>query len=121
MQGYLFSSSRPAEELVSSFPCRSNCTRMWRDWSQFIVFAEVQSLRWAATAEDGHVLKLKSRCNFAREGRETVIKPMSKLRHLIPDGVDESAVIKREVSDCNHDRYDKDQSGDRHDKNLTPT
>ena len=43
---------------------------------------------------------------------------MPKLRHLIPESVDESAIIERKVSDRNPDRYDKDEPADRHDANL---
>ena len=67
---------------------------------------------------DGHDLKLKSRRYFAREGRETVTNPVPKLRHLIPQGVDQSSIIEREVSDRNRDRYDKDEPANRHNAYL---
>jgi hypothetical protein len=56
-----------------------------------------------AVGEEVLDLKLKSRREFAREGRETITKPVAKLRHLIPQSVYESSIIEREVSDGDPD------------------
>lgn len=44
-----------------------------------------------------------SRRDFAREGRENIIKPVAKLRHLIPQSVYVSSIIEREISDGDSD------------------